>query len=205
MPPVRVPYNLPKLLKRLDEEITLVEGEKGANATMKKGILTTCVHGQQWRNETATFLTDRIVNIAMDNDACGRANIETARKWLAQVEANMRVIELPGLRPGKGPDDWLEDHSVEEYLALVAKTPIEGRITATPHPFPAEETIERWNWLLGRHLLRGEVSATVATSGTGKSTLAITEALSMASGKQLLHDKMPERPLRIVLINLAVC
>src|SRR5262245_13784109 len=32
MPPVRVPYNLPELSKRPDEEITLVEGEKGANA-----------------------------------------------------------------------------------------------------------------------------------------------------------------------------
>ena len=202
MPPVRVPYNLPKLLKRLDEEITLVEGEKGANATMKKGILTTCVHGQQWRNETATFFTDRIVNIAMDNDASGRANIETAREMLSQVEANMRVIELPGLRPGKGLDDWLEDHSIEEYLALVAKTPIEGRITATPHTFPAEETIPRDEWLLGKHLLRGEVSITAATTGTGKSTLAIAQALSMASGKQLLHDTVPKHPLRVILVNL---
>jgi hypothetical protein len=46
MPPVRVPYNLPELLKQPDEDITMVEGEKGANAAMKKGILATCIHGQ---------------------------------------------------------------------------------------------------------------------------------------------------------------
>src|SRR5262249_10819129 len=186
-----VPYNLPEVLKRPDEEITLVEGEKGANATMKKGVLATCIHGQQWTSEATAFLTDRIVNIAMDNDKSGRAHIETAREWLSQVDARMRVIELPGLPPGKGLDDWLETHSVEEYRELVAKTPIEGRISTAPHPFPAEETIERYDWLLGRHLLRGEVCATVGTGGTGKSTLAITEALSMASGKQLLHDFVP--------------
>ena len=38
--------------------------------------------------------------------------------------------------------------------------------------------------------------------GTGKSNLAIVEALSMTSGKQLLHDLVPHRPLRVVLINL---
>src|SRR5262249_10835515 len=81
-------------------------------------------------------------------------------------------------------------------------TPIEGRISTAPHPFPAEETIDRYDWLLGRHLLRGEVSATVGTGGTGKSTLAITEALSMASGKQLLHDKAPDRPFHVGLVNL---
>jgi hypothetical protein len=201
MPPVRVPYNLLQLLKRPDENITLVEGEKGVNA-VKKEILATCIHGQQWTSEAVAFLTDRTVNVAMDNDASGRKNIETALEMLSQVDARVRVIELPGLRPGKGLDDWLKDHSVEEYRELVAKTPIEGRISTAPHPFPAEETIERYEWLLGRHLLRGEVSATVGTGGTGKSTLAITEALSMASGKQLLHDFVPKHPLRMILVNL---
>ena len=93
MPPVRVPYNLPELLKRLDEEITLVEGEKGVNTVIKKEILATCVHGQQWRNEAVAFLTDRTVNVAMDNDASGRANIETAQEWLAQV--NSRAASPP--------------------------------------------------------------------------------------------------------------
>jgi len=200
--PVRVPYNLQELQKRPNERIALVEGEKGVNDLMAKGILATCIMGQQWTSGAAAFLTDRTVDVAMDNDASGRKNRERALFWLKQVNATVRVIELPGARPRDGLDDWLEDHSVEEYRELVAKTPIEGRISTAPHPFPAEETIERWDWLLGRHLLRGEVCATVATSGTGKSTLAITEALSMASGKQLLHDKMPERPLRIVLVNL---
>ena len=38
--------------------------------------------------------------------------------------------------------------------------------------------------------------------GTGKSSLAIIEALAMASGKKLLHDQVPQKPLRVVLVNL---
>ena len=79
------------------------------------------------------------------------------------------------------------------------KKPTSG-ITAEAYDFPAEETIARDDWLLGKHLLRGEVSGTAAMGGTGKSNLAIVEALAMASGKQLLHDTVA--PARVVLINL---
>lgn len=81
-----------------------------------------------------------------------------------------------------------------------AKTPF--TITAAPYAFPAETSIPQYDWLLGRHLLRGDVSGTAATGGTGKSSLAIVEALAMASGKQLTHDNVPSKPIRVVLINL---
>ena len=65
-----------------------------------------------------------------------------------------------------------------------------------------DRTLALWDWLFGWHLLRGEVSATVGTTGTGKSSLSIAEALSIASGKQLLHDFIPSGPLRVILVNL---
>ena len=43
-------------------------------------------------------------------------------------------------------------------------------------------------WLYGRHLIRKQVSVTVAPGGVGKSSLTICEALSMASGRKLLGD-----------------
>jgi RecA-family ATPase len=75
-------------------------------------------------------------------------------------------------------------------------------IIASVYEFPEESTIERYDWLYGRHLLRREVSGTAAKSGTGKSTQSIAEALAMTSGKQLLHDQVNRRPLRVVLISL---
>ncbi len=43
--------------------------------------------------------------------------------------------------------------------------------------------IERRFWIHGRHYLLGSVSATIAD---GKTTLALTEAIAMATGKNLL-------------------
>jgi hypothetical protein len=200
--PVRVPYNLPELLNRPNDDITLVEGEKAVNDLKRKGLLATCVQGQNWTEDVAQFFASRNVNVVMDNDDAGREHNKTALHWLGKEQAQVRIITLPGLRPRGGLDDWLKDHSIEEYQALVAKTPVAGRIAVKPHDFPAENEIPRYEWLLGRHLLRGEVAGTAAMGGTGKSILSIVEALAMTSGKQLTYDTVPSRPLRVVLINL---
>ena len=200
--PARVPYNLPELTERPNDDITLVEGEKAVEYQKAKGILATCVQGQNWTSSMMEFFVGRTVNVAMDNDDAGYDNIETAREWLGKVNATLRVIDLPNSPPAAGLDDWIEQHGVEKYRALVEKTRPEGMITPTAYTFPPEETIAVYDWLYGRHILRGEVCGTAAMGGTGKSNLSIIEAISMASGKQLLHDKVAQRPLRVVLINL---
>jgi len=57
------------------------------------------------------------------------------------------------------------------------------------------------SWLYGRLLLRKFVSATIAPGGVGKSSLVVTEALAMVSGKPLL-DEASEQNLRVWLWNL---
>lgn len=68
----------------------------------------------------------------------------------------------------------------------------------TPSPFvwrdPAE--IPPREWLFGKHLIRGFVSATVAPGGLGKSSLLQVEALAMVTGRDLMGDAPPE-PLRV--------
>ncbi len=59
-------------------------------------------------------------------------------------------------------------------------------IRATPYAFVDPAALPRREWLYGTHYIRGFVSATVAPSGVGKSSLVIVEALAMASGKPLL-------------------
>jgi hypothetical protein len=101
--------------------------------------------------------------------------------------------------------DWIEaGHTRDELVAFANDAPVWGTdiAGAKAHDFPTEETIARYEWLLGKHLLRGEVSGTAAMGGTGKSNLAIVEALAMTSGKRLLHDGVPNDPLKVVLVNL---
>ena len=54
----------------------------------------------------------------------------------------------------------------------------------------------RREWLYGRHLIRKFVSATFAPGGVGKSALALSEAMAMASGKALLGPR-PRCRLRV--------
>lgn len=62
-------------------------------------------------------------------------------------------------------------------------------------------TIPKREWLYGRHYIRKFVSATVAPSGVGKSSLTIVEALAMASGKPLLKQEIHKGPHRVWLWN----
>ena len=59
-------------------------------------------------------------------------------------------------------------------------------LAATPYVWTEPEMIAMRQWLYGRHLIRGAVSALVAPGGVGKSAFTIMQALAMVSGKDLL-------------------
>jgi hypothetical protein len=71
----------------------------------------------------------------------------------------------------------------------------------TPFRWRDPATIPRRQFVFGTHLIRGFVALTVAPGGVGKSSLAIGEAISMASGEYLLSVR-PGRPLRAWYVNL---
>jgi hypothetical protein len=84
-------------------------------------------------------------------------------------------------------------------VAELPKAP--ATIRATPYTWIAPTTIPRRDFVYGRHLIRKFVSATVAPGGIGKSSLVITEALAMVSGKDLLGVQ-PSGRSRVWLWNL---
>lgn len=83
-------------------------------------------------------------------------------------------------------------HAYEEDAPVISATPFSWRDPAS---------LPRRPWLYGRHLLRRQVSVTVAAGGVGKSSLTIAEALAMASGRSLLGDWIA-RDLRVWVWNL---
>jgi hypothetical protein len=93
---------------------------------------------------------------------------------------------------------------IRELMKLASSkgaTEEEIKLTAEPHNFPDDDTLPLWDWIYGKHLLRKTVAGTVAMSGTGKSAMAIVEALAMTTGKALLGEGV-SRPLRVLLVNL---
>ena len=89
--------------------------------------------------------------------------------------------------------------------APVPFTPTKQERKAQPLPSAFEwrdpATLPPRPWVYGRHLIRKQVSVTVAPGGVGKSSLTIVEALAMASGRQLL-DEWTAPNLRVWMFNL---
>jgi hypothetical protein len=74
-----------------------------------------------------------------------------------------------------------------------------------PAPYipPDPAKIPPREWLYGRYFIRGVVSATLGAPGRGKSTKEMTDAISMASGLDLLNKMTPldSGPLNVAYIN----
>ena len=71
-----------------------------------------------------------------------------------------------------------------------------ANIGATPYRWRDPSTIPPRDWLYGRHYVRRYVTATIAPGGLGKSSLALVEAVAMASGKPLLGQPV-RAPFRV--------
>jgi len=89
-------------------------------------------------------------------------------------------------------------------LSLPSETAAEpsvARIDATPWWRDPQDIPPRQS-LYGRHYIRGAIGATIAAGGRAKTTLAIYEAISMATGRNLkTGEALPCGPLRVSLLN----
>ncbi|MGY8681098.1 AAA family ATPase [Bradyrhizobium sp. UFLA05-153] len=212
-------YRWPAIMRAAPGATVLVcEGEKNADDLAKAGLLATTVISHKWTAECAAALTGFEIIILEDHDEDGKKLSAASREALVSVAKSIRVVPTAHLwksldparlkfakEPQAGHDvsDWLGyGGDPKKLIALCREVPAEGEITIEPHDFPAERDIAPYQWLLGTHLLRGEVAATAAMSGTGKSSLSIVEALAMAGAKQLTHDRVPQIPLRVLVVNL---
>lgn len=75
-----------------------------------------------------------------------------------------------------------------------------AQITATPYACPDPASIPPREWLYGTQYIRSFVSATLAPSGVGKTSLTTVEALAMVTGKPLLGVE-PKGVFRVWLWN----
>jgi DNA polymerase I-like protein with 3'-5' exonuclease and polymerase domains len=210
----RVVYNWPAVMRAGPGSTVFVcEGEANAEALISAGLLATTVLSHAWTQECVTALAGCHLIILQDHDDDGERYAAITQKKLASVATSTRVIPAPHLwkhlpgnkapRPHDDVQDWIKlGGDPHKLLDICRKIPAEGIITAEPFRFRAEADIPPWDWLYGQHLLRGEVSTTVATGGTGKSTKSIVEAVAIASGRTLLPNEDVSKPLRVVLINL---
>lgn len=75
-------------------------------------------------------------------------------------------------------------------------------LSPTPFVWREPSTIPPRPWVYGRHMIRKQVSLTVAPGGVGKSSLTLVEALCLASGRTLLDEWVEPIGLRVWVYNL---
>lgn len=135
--------------------------------------------------------------IAGDND---RPNPTTGER-IGQKKAQQAADAIGGalvLVPENDGDDW-NDVAVRNPISL-------QKAFATVRPcfqsWQIEDfsTLPRRQWLYGQHYIRKFCSLTVAPGGLGKSTLVLTEAMAMSTGRALLGAHVGQK-LKVVYYN----
>lgn len=92
--------------------------------------------------------------------------------------------------PNDTPDDPIYGRQpANAKLRVVSNRPF----VLQPARLPDPTAIPPRPWLYGTHLLRGFVSVLVAPGATGKSLLAMTVGVSIATGRPLLHQHVFEQ------------
>lgn len=114
----------------------------------------------------------------------------------AARERNTRIREEAKTEDQRAEEELGRLRVEREKTMAKFRTAMDLPIVPTPFIWTNPARLPRRQWLYGRHLIRGEVSLTLAPGGVGKTSLAAAEAAAMTTGRVLLHDP-PERQLRV--------
>lgn len=110
-------------------------------------------------------------------------HIRAAQGTAPQPEA--KVINMDGTEHTQTPE---------------AAKPAANRFVLRPFVRIDPASLPPREWLFGHHYQRGTVSVTTSPGGFGKTSLAMVEAVSMATGRSLLGEQ-PDARLRVWLHN----
>lgn len=202
----QIPYRLPELLARPDgAKIFIVEGEKDADRLAELGLVATTNAGgaAKWPAELTPHFAGADVVVLPDADSPGRAHADKVAAALAGTAAVVRVVDLPGLPPKGDVSDWLDAGGTAAELAALADAAPDGSCGPfAPEPLDAflEGAIPPREWLLGTTLCKTYVSVLAASGGSGKTALATTWALSLATGRKLVNLHVHKR-CRVLMLT----
>jgi hypothetical protein len=150
------------------------------------------------------FAGRKRVAIMEDNDKAGHAHaIEVASK-LRGVVAEIRIISFHELPEHSDLTDWIElGYGRADLLARIEQAKPDrpklkicdvGELLGSGLPPPRA-------WLYGRQLCRGFLSGLVAPGDAGKTTLRLTQAIELASGRELLGNRIYQR-CKVLIVSL---
>lgn len=175
----RVLYHLHDLVKRTEERVWIVEGEKDADRLASLGLLATTNAGGagKWRPDYSETLADRDVVIVPDNDDPGHQHAEKVARSLKDKAASVKILKLPELEPKGDVSDWMDvGGTVEQLISLAEATP---------------------KWEADNSTIR---DAKKEIDNSGKESMAVSIInIVEEEGVELFHDERPEPFARVSL------
>jgi len=216
-------YRLPEVVAAAAKGATVyvVEGEKDVDNLRALGLVATTACGgasAAWTQAHTKPLRGASVVVLPDNDDPGREHAAKVQAALRAAGIVVRVVALPGLSEKGDVSDWLEARDGRDDAAIVEELRAlewpEGALSAAWKRVPVSYLTEvpplrRW---LVRHptkdwqpclpgcgdgmLPRGKVGAILAEGGAGKTSILISLALSLLSGRRWLDHFEPEGEAR---------
>jgi 5S rRNA maturation endonuclease (ribonuclease M5) len=120
----RVLYNLPSVQKNINagKPVFLVEGEKDAEALIKRGICATTspMGAEKWKSQYNDSLKAAELIILSDNDLPGKKHAVHITQQLLETAKSIRVLLLPDLKTKEDVSDWLAGGGTGEELLEMA-------------------------------------------------------------------------------------
>jgi hypothetical protein len=139
-------YRLPRVVEAVQagERVWLVEGEKDADALEQRfGEAATTTWGgagKTWRTEYTEALRGAYVTVVADRDEAGRKHARKAAEALADVVAEVVLVEPAVNRPHADASDHLAaGFGLDDFTPLSPATPSDE--PATLQPVPAEPPV----------------------------------------------------------------
>lgn len=115
---------------------------------------------------------------------------------------DLRPFSDPKIVPFRDDDERFPPREAYENEFTEPMQPQAAALTPTQFVWQDPLTIPPRPWIYGRHMIRKQVSVTVAPGGVGKSSLTLVEALCLVTARQLLGEWVPQEPLRVWAYNL---
>ncbi|MBT6601370.1 MAG: hypothetical protein HOB32_06920, partial [Nitrospina sp.] len=121
----RIPYRLPELISS-SGIIYIPGGEKDVENLVKHNLTSTTNSGGEgnWKPEFNKYLQGRVVVVLEDNDDKGRKHGRVISKSLFGTASSIKIIRFEEMPNGNDVSDYLIDHTIENLLEKVNKTPL---------------------------------------------------------------------------------
>ena len=187
-----LPYNLPEVLAHPSRPVFLTEGEKDVERLKELGLIGSCNSGgaKKWDPALNKHFQGRKIIIVPDNDEPGRAHAKVLIEQLAGVAAEVRVLELPGIKEKGDLSDWIAAGGSRAKLVELAKTaPLakDWQVVAEPPRLPILTLSEiaklpPVTWLIKDLIPKQSLAMIYGEPGGGKTFTALDIALSAAHG-----------------------